>query len=211
MEVKKWRFIDTGFNDAYMNMAIDEALVQLLEPGNLPVLRFYDWSQPAISIGYNQKIEREKTPIVRRPTGGGIVYHGDDVTYSVMLPERFKLDMVQSWIKPSLDKLGLKTTQYGKAGKVSPTYCHKSPSFGDIMIGDRKAGGLAGRRIRQKILCQGYVNLDVSKDLVRRSIIDNWPGELIKDKLTDAEEDLADNLCENKYSRDEWNYRNSQG
>lgn len=210
MEVKKWCFIDTGFSDPYMNMAIDEALVQLLDPGGLPILRFYDWSRPAISIGYSQRIERRDAPIMRRPTGGGIVYHGDDVTYSVILPERFKLDTVQSWIKTGLDKLGLKTTQYSKAEKISQTYCHKSPSFGDIMLGDKKIGGLAGRRIRQKTLCQGYISIDVDKEIIRSSIIENWCGALVKKGMTEEEKDLADNLCENKYSRDEWNYRNSQ-
>lgn len=215
-EITKWRFIDTGFNDPYMNMAIDEALVQLIGPEDLPIIRFFDWSLPNISIGYSQRVGREDLPIVRRPTGGGVVFHGSDVTYSIVLPRRFDLDikdtcsLIQSWIRDGLDRLGLKTTQCREIKRGMPVYCSKSPSFGDIMIGDKKVGGLAGKRIRQKILCQGYLDIStygINKDQVRRSIIDNWCGRLFKDSLRDEEEELANNLCENKYARDEWNYK----
>lgn len=193
-----------------MNMAIDEALVQLIGPGDLPILRFFDWSEPCVSIGYSQRIEQGQTPIVRRPTGGGVVFHGDDVTYSVVLPKRFDMDikdtyrLIQSWIRSGLNKLGLKTTQYGEIKKGMAKYCFKSPSFGDIMIGNSKVGGLAGRRIRQRILCQGYVNLSgygLTKEVIRKAILDNWCGELLKDYLNEKEEELAARLCEDKYSR----------
>lgn len=186
-------------------MAIDKALVQLMNPEDLPILRFFDWFQPAVSIGYSQRFKQEGIPFVRRPTGGGVVFHGTDVTYSVILPKRFDLDiketysLIQSWIKHGLDKLGLNTTQYSEVNRGAPMYCFKSPSFGDIMIGDKKIGGLAGRRIRQRMLCQGYVDLSaygISKEEIRRTIIDNWPGRLIVDNLNEKEEELAGYLCD---------------
>lgn len=240
----KWRLINTGFNDPYMNMAIDEAIVQLMKPDDLPVLRFFDWLQPSISIGYSQRVNnvlnvslcrKEGVPFVRRPTGGGVVFHGVDITYSLILPvpppgwDRYFL--VQSWIKKGLDKLGIKTSQYIESKKDTSGYCFISPSFGDIMVKGCKIGGLAGRRIKQKILRQGYLyfedasnmirfakeiktfkgkamnlkSLGVDKKEVKESIINNWCGKLIEDKLSDGEEELAGNLCENKYSQDEWN------
>jgi lipoate-protein ligase A len=202
-----------------MNMAIDEALVHLMGPDDPPILRFFDWSRPAISIGYSQRInevldvKKEGIPIVRRPTGGGVVFHGTDVTYSVVLPKRFDVDikdvynLIQSWIKNGLEELGLKATQYKTLKKGVPGYCSKTPTFGDIMIGDSKVGGLAGRRIRQRILCQGYLNLEsYSKEKIRGTIIDNWCGRLKRGTISDREEELASNLCENKYSKDEWNF-----
>jgi lipoate-protein ligase A len=68
---------------AALNMAVDEAL---LISATAPILRFYRWRAPALSFGYfgryaevdNQAGGRE---IVRRWTGGGIVLHGDDLTY----------------------------------------------------------------------------------------------------------------------------------
>src|SRR5207247_8977951 len=73
---------------AALNMAVDEAL---LETAASPSLRFYRWRGPALSFGYfgsfadvaGQRSDRE---IVRRWTGGGIVPHGDDLTYSVIIP-----------------------------------------------------------------------------------------------------------------------------
>src|SRR3954462_12222332 len=73
---------------AALNMAIDEAL---LNCAPLPALRYYRWQRPAVSFGYfgsyaevkNQSGDRE---IVRRWTGGGTVPHGDDLTYSIILP-----------------------------------------------------------------------------------------------------------------------------
>src|ERR1700704_3179261 len=74
---------------AALNMAVDEAL---LAAAPTPILRFYRWRQPSLSFGYfglyaevaSQSKERD---IVRRWTGGGIVPHGDDLTYSVIIPK----------------------------------------------------------------------------------------------------------------------------
>ena len=69
-------------------MAIDEAL---LEFAMVPSIRFYRWQSPALSFGYFGKFadvscyERERD-LVRRWTGGGIVFHGEDLTYSIVIP-----------------------------------------------------------------------------------------------------------------------------
>src|ERR1700730_10338908 len=71
-----------------MNMAIDEALLEIT---TVATLRLYRWEHAALSFGYfgsyedvaDQRGDRE---IVRRWTGGGIVPHGDDLTYSVVIP-----------------------------------------------------------------------------------------------------------------------------
>src|SRR5437764_14717369 len=69
-------------------MAIDEAL---LETAVLPTIRFYRWRSPALSFGYFGKfsdvaIYAAERDLVRRWTGGGIVFHGDDLTYSSVVP-----------------------------------------------------------------------------------------------------------------------------
>ena len=73
---------------AAMNMAIDEALLELV---TIPLIRFYRWQFPALSFGYfgrftnvaSYQCERD---LVRRWTGGGIVFHGQDLTYSLVIP-----------------------------------------------------------------------------------------------------------------------------
>jgi len=67
-------------------MAIDEAL---LEMASIPTIRFYQWDHPALSFGYFGKVEdvaNHPRDIVRRWTGGGVVFHGEDLTYSLVIP-----------------------------------------------------------------------------------------------------------------------------
>ncbi len=110
---KKWRLISDLNAHAFMNMAIDEAIA-IAHPEPKSTIRFYTWKKPAVSIGYFQRImpvvnwlnnsPSLNTPlyplliegkgtidIVRRPTGGGVVLHGTDLTYSVAtgLPRGF--------------------------------------------------------------------------------------------------------------------------
>src|SRR5713226_1033962 len=79
---------DDPARSAAMNMAIDEAL---LEMTNIPSIRFYRWSSPALSFGYFGRFAdvvdyATQRDLVRRWTGGGIVLHGDDLTYSIIVP-----------------------------------------------------------------------------------------------------------------------------
>src|SRR6059036_2008360 len=79
---------DGAAHSAAMNMAIDEAL---LEHATAPSIRFYRWHSPALSFGYfgrfaDVKSYTRESDLVRRWTGGGIVFHGDDLTYSIVIP-----------------------------------------------------------------------------------------------------------------------------
>ena len=79
---------DMSPRSAAMNMAIDEAL---LECAAAPSIRFYRWQSPALSFGYFGKfsdvaIHASERDLVRRWTGGGIVLHGEDLTYSIVIP-----------------------------------------------------------------------------------------------------------------------------
>jgi lipoate-protein ligase A len=79
---------DTSPRSVAMNMAIDEAL---LECAAVPSIRFYRWQSPALSFGYFGKfsdvaIFAGERDLVRRWTGGGIVLHGEDLTYSIVIP-----------------------------------------------------------------------------------------------------------------------------
>ncbi len=96
---KQYRFIDTQVQDAAMNMAIDESvLAHHLQGAVPPTLRVFRWSQPSISLGRFQSVEREilsemcqqrGVALVRRPTGGRAVYHRDEFTYSIVISKRY--------------------------------------------------------------------------------------------------------------------------
>src|SRR6267142_4414718 len=86
-----WHLLQSGPGQFAFNMALDEALLESMPRLGQPVLRFYSWSEPAASFGYFQKfreIERltQLRPLVRRPTGGGLVPHDRDWTYSLVFP-----------------------------------------------------------------------------------------------------------------------------
>ena len=79
---------DHAARSAAMNMAIDETL---LEMASNPSIRFYRWHSPALSFGYFGRFAdvvdyAAQRDLVRRWTGGGIVLHGEDLTYSIIVP-----------------------------------------------------------------------------------------------------------------------------
>jgi lipoate-protein ligase A len=91
-----WCIIETGPREPAWNMALDEALLEAVNRGEIPpVLRFYDWTIPTVSIGFHQKLDHEVDfnriqergyAAVRRPTGGRAVLHKNEVTYAVIAP-----------------------------------------------------------------------------------------------------------------------------
>ncbi|MBI4545791.1 MAG: hypothetical protein HY703_11390, partial [Gemmatimonadetes bacterium] len=90
----EWRLIETGPLCGAENMALDQALLESVQAGGRPVLRFYRWSPPCLSLGRNQPWGPWAAPppaeygvaVVRRPTGGGAVYHDRELTYAVAIP-----------------------------------------------------------------------------------------------------------------------------
>ncbi len=76
-------------------MALDEASL-LFSPENVVTLRFYSWAEPSATFGRHQSfqfVERElkkegkpALPCARRITGGGLVFHGEDLTFSITFP-----------------------------------------------------------------------------------------------------------------------------
>jgi len=86
-----WLLLNSGKCEPAFNMALDEALLESVAYLGGPVLRFYGWNEPAATFGYFQKFaEVERTtrlrPLIRRPTGGGLVPHDADWTYSLVFP-----------------------------------------------------------------------------------------------------------------------------
>ena len=118
-----WYLLKSGLGGAAFNMAMDEVLLESVSQTNGPVLRFYDWSEPAASFGYFQRYAEIKRvtvlrPLVRRPTGGGVVPHGSDWTYSVVFPANHQWHgstakesyrSMHEWIQTAFAKLGVST------------------------------------------------------------------------------------------------------
>jgi lipoate---protein ligase len=95
-KMNTWRLIPLSTNDAFRNMAIDEAILNARVAGQVPnTLRFFRWRPSAVSIGKNQNPEDEVyldvakqlgVDVIRRISGGGTVYHDfeGEITYTVI-------------------------------------------------------------------------------------------------------------------------------
>ena len=152
-------------------MAWDEALLEEAPRLGDPVLRLYSWTEPAASFGYFQKfaeVERMTMlrPLVRRPTGGGLVPHAADWTYSLAFPPMhvwYGLKAVESyrrlheWIQAAFQQAGLGTHLSPGSTKESPGQCFIGAEQFDVIWQDRKIAGAAQRRTRHGLLIQGSI------------------------------------------------------
>jgi len=166
-----WHLLRQGKNAADYNMALDEALLQSAPQLGRPVLRFYGWLEPAATFGYSQGYaEIEKLtmlrPLVRRPTGGGLVPHDADWTYSLIFPAGHfwhRLKAVQSyrraheWIRDAFATMNVPTTLAPMSQKEIPGQCFIGAEKDDVLWHGRKIAGAAQRRTRQGLLIQGSV------------------------------------------------------
>jgi lipoyl(octanoyl) transferase len=97
MKLVEWRLIKDSYHNGFINMAVDEAIMIAHKNGLVPpTIRFYQWSPPAVSLGYFQDLKKEINvkvcqdigiDIVRRPTGGKAVLHDQELTYSFIIKE----------------------------------------------------------------------------------------------------------------------------
>ncbi len=159
---------DTTPRSAALNMAIDEAL---LEHASSPSIRFYRWNHPALSFGYFGKFNdvaehRHQRDLVRRWTGGGIVFHGDDLTYSIVIPassEFFAASTktiyaaVHSALCHALKANGAAAMLAQTKSPTISEACFANPVLADVMVNGRKVAGAAQRRTRAGLLQQGSI------------------------------------------------------
>jgi lipoyl(octanoyl) transferase len=170
-----WLLIHSGKCDAAFNMALDEALLEAAARLRRPALRFYGWTAPAASFGYFQKhssVEQATLlrPLVRRPTGGGIVPHDADWTYSFAVPpghEWYSLAAIDSyrriheWILRAFAKLKIHTSlapdKKSAGGEGMPGECFTGHEKFDLLWHGKKIAGAAQRRNKLGLLIQGSV------------------------------------------------------
>jgi lipoate-protein ligase A len=183
------RIIGMGAGDGAMNMGLDEALATLCR--DRPVLRFYQWDPPAVSIGYFQRAAeidletcREKAiPLVRRPTGGRAVLHGHDLTYALILPMRppwTDWSVAESYrrinvcLQHGLQRLGVPVTIGSAPGEPSAApspYCFSAVVQHELMVDGRKLIGSAQRRFPTALLQQGSILLDAKPPQVLAGLL----------------------------------------
>jgi lipoyl(octanoyl) transferase len=169
--MERWLLLRSGSASAPLNMAVDETLLRHVPQRNQPVLRFYSWNEPAASFGYFQRYAEVRRatplrPLVRRPTGGGIVPHDNDWTYSLVFPPShpwYALKAVESyrrvhdWVRAAFEETGLAVTLALEAQKPGAGECFSGAERFDVLLQERKIAGAAQRRTRDGLLIQGSI------------------------------------------------------
>lgn len=236
----RWRIIDTGPADAFTNMAFDETLLRSytthLSP---PTFRVYGWDPAALSLGYSQDARKElgaaaSDPFVRRITGGGIIKHGNELTYSLVcakkdlgIPESvvsaykaISLFLITFYKKLGLDAaFACDAAAPGEKFGIPSAFCFESKEKYDIVIGGRKLGGSAQKRSRNVIFQHGSIPLASLKELLGRPVNAPALSEVLveafiatfgmtaeKGRFSAAEESLFQDLKTRKYQSREWNF-----
>jgi lipoyl(octanoyl) transferase len=218
---------DATAHSAAMNMAIDEAL---LESAIVPCVRFYRWQSAALSFGYFGKFAEvasyaSERDLVRRWTGGGIVLHENDLTYSIVIPARDQAFAESSiviyesihralcaalnamgkraFVAASLNPGGASVAQHAGVSAIA-CHCFANPVRADVMLDSRKIAGAAQRRTRRGLLQQGSIqSIRIHTNLAERFAASLSAGcsrrELTKEVLQRARE-----LARQKYEAESW-------
>ena len=220
-----WLLLNSGKCGAAFNMALDEALLENVSQIGKPVLRFYGWTEPAATFGYFQKfseVERAThlRPLIRRPTGGGIVPHDSDWTYSFVVPpnrEWFSLKAIESyrriheWIQSAFAKLKIETELAPSCKKSAPGQCFAGHEKFDLLWRGKKIAGAAQRRNKSGLLIQGSVQPPVSiaradwENAMREVARENWKIELENFSPVETLSARAEELARQKYSQNSYN------
>jgi len=167
----KWLLLNSGKCAAADNMALDEALLDAMPRLQKPVLRFYGWTEPAATFGYFQKFSEvaaatQLRPLIRRPTGGGIVPHDADWTYAAVFPaghewHSFKAEesyrRIHDWLRLAFAELKIETALAPCCKKTLPGQCFAGYEKSDLLWHGKKIAGAAQRRNQLGLLIQGSV------------------------------------------------------
>ncbi|MEW5746027.1 MAG: biotin/lipoate A/B protein ligase family protein [Nitrospirota bacterium] len=182
-----WRLIDSGPGEAAWNMAADEAIASTVREGAAPpTLRLYGWTGPAVSLGSFQRFTdldahycaARSIPVVRRPTGGRGIVHGDELTYSFSARNEgiFSSGLLDTYRKlgtaviEALAMLGLdvemkREREPGGVLTRSPL-CFESASYGEVSSKGVKLVGSAQKRWQDGFLQQGSIPYAIDRELL---------------------------------------------
>ena len=158
--------------DGGWNMAADELLAEGLPEGGVR-MRLYGWSEPTLSLGAFQRIDEARgvaaiagMPLVRRPSGGGAIVHGSDLTYAAAVPRDHPLGgrpqafytAFHAALVELLAELGVAARLSAAVGGPDSFFCFDRRAEGDVVVAatggspaadDSKVLGSAQRRLAE--------------------------------------------------------------
>lgn len=191
--------LDSGQESAERNMEIDQQLLQALDQHTQPILRFYDWAGPSATFGYfsspelllnMEAVTDYGLQLAKRPTGGGLLFHEFDFTFSFLLPathphfslstldnyrlvNRIVANAIQQFLqmeKP-LELFCCQSTPPKSQSMQLRNFCMAAPTVYDVVSSSRKLAGAAQRRTKLGFLHQGSISMKLPPDDFLRKIL----------------------------------------
>lgn len=183
-----WRVLHTYSQDAAINMAIDEALLIWNSQGKIsPVLRFYQWKEPSLSLGRFQHAEKaidfegvakHNCQVVRRLTGGSAVLHDQELTYSITISESHpKIPatvneayyVLSQGILAGYKHLGIDAEfaiPEEKMRKERTAVCFEKPAIYEMIVDNKKISGNAQTRKDGVLLQHGSIPIRFDEEML---------------------------------------------
>jgi lipoate---protein ligase len=188
--------LDSGTGTAKANMNLDRSLLSMLPELKKPLLHFYSWKGNCATYGHfidpysildEEKLSAHDIEFVKRPTGGGIVFHNGTMSFSVLIPASHPLyssNTGRSYI--AINSIVINALKAFSGNTLDPHliieeppphspqceyFCMAKLSPYDIIIDGKKVGGSAQRITRKGLLHQGFLSLCVKPSLALRSIL----------------------------------------
>ena len=214
--------------DGPMQMALDEVLLRSVV---WPTLRIYAWETPCVSFGYFQRVAEVRQthpsiPLVRRWTGGGMVEHGKDLTFSLMVPKReavaalpparFYKELharLAGWLNSETsdaEPMGIPAVRLAGEGDLSAgPSCFSAPAADDLLMEGKKILGGAQRRSGGALLYQGsFQGVGHPDSLLNRGGLPQSLGGIVSNVGVGSSlwSEAAD-LAKVRYASMEWNER----
>jgi lipoyl(octanoyl) transferase len=203
-------YVDDIPHDGPLNMAIDEVLAR----GSVtPLLRVYRWSDAVVSFGYFGEFaaaaERwPARPLVRRWTGGGEVPHGNDFTYTLIVPrsEAFsRIPVRQSYHRiHEILARAIPGASLAESDDTANAACFARPVIADVMKNGMKVAGAAQRRGSFGLLHQGSIQGTIWPATLAQQFAASLAPTWNRESLRSGVFTQASVLAREKYATDEW-------
>lgn len=218
-----WAFLNSGFHDAATNMAIDETLLNWHSEGKIPpIIRFYGWENPSLTIGKFQNeqksidfdgVRKHGCDFVRRLTGGSAVLHDHEVTYSIIVSESHpKIPhsineayyVLADGLLKAYQSLGIDASfappPHLGSGDDRSAVCFETPAIYEILADGKKISGNAQTRQKDVLLQHGSLPISYDTtmlfDLFQFSSVKlrNYQQEQFLHKATSIDEQIKEAL-----------------
>lgn len=215
-----WR--DERARSGAENMAVDQLLMETV--GHHPVLRVYQWSEPTVSFGYFHSLHEAQAAFpctvahpltyVRRWTGGGVVDHRADLTYTLVIPRGYPLadergarsyHLIHQILGQTLKKQGQDVRLVAADESASGPVCFTSPAAYDLADAEgMKIAGAGQRRTRYGLLHQGSLLTALDAGTLGRELASNLADTVRDYAVSESFDEQVALLAAERYGTGEW-------